>query len=101
MKETNKVAKAFILVFQISITMLVSIGLCSAIGYYIDNHFGTNLMIFFVAFGVISGYSGTYSLIKQYVDLSTSRDKYEQMFAEWTDDAGSQTDAEGEDDDED
>lgn len=95
MKETNKVAKAFILVLQIGLTMIVAIGLCSAVGYYVDSHFGTSLMIFFIAFGVISGYSGAYSLIKQYIDLSSSRDRYEQMFDEWTDEAKSDTGAEG------
>lgn len=100
MKETNKVAKAFILILQIGITMLVSIGLCSVIGYYVDSYFGTSLMIFFIAFGVISGYSGVYSLIRQYVDLSSSHDRYEQMFNEWEDDTKGQTDVEGEDDDE-
>lgn len=99
MKETNKVAKAFILVLQIGITMLVSIGLCGAIGYYVDNHFGTQLMIFFVAFGVISGYSGVYSLIRQYIDFRSSHDRYEQMFDEWEENTDRQTDAEGEGDD--
>lgn len=83
MKETSKVVKAFILILQIGLTMLVSIGLCGAIGYYIDNRFGTSLMIFFIAFGVICGYSGTYSLIKQHIDMRSSHDRYEQMFAAW------------------
>lgn len=101
MKEANKVAKALILILQIGITMLVSIGLCGGIGYYVDNRFGTQLMIFFVAFGVISGYSGVYSLIRQYIDLKSSHDRYEQMFDEWERDTEEQTGAEGDDDDDD
>lgn len=102
MKEGNKIAKAFMLVLQIGLTMIVAVGLCTAAGYYIDNHFGCNLMIFFIALGVISGYSGCYSLIRQYIDMTSSRDKYDQMFSDWeqgedmSDDAG----IKGEDDDE-
>lgn len=83
MKEGNKIAKAFVLVLQIGLTMIVAVGLCTAAGYYIDNRFGCNVMIFFIAVGVISGYRGCYSLIRQYIDMTSSRDRYDQMFSEW------------------
>ncbi len=97
MKDTNKVAKAFILVLQIGITMIVSIALCGGVGYYIDHRFGTSLMVFFIALGVISGYRGVYSLIMQFIDFGSSDDKYQDMFEAW-DEQGSECEGDDEDD---
>ncbi|MDE5966127.1 MAG: AtpZ/AtpI family protein [Lachnospiraceae bacterium] len=71
MKNKLKVVEALSMVVQIGLNMLVSIFLCLAVGLYIDKHFGTSLTIFFLVFGIISGYCGAYSTFKTLIERST------------------------------
>ena len=51
---------------QFAINMLVPIFLCSAVGYYVDKHFGTNwvfIVMFFV--GAVAGARNIYILAKR------------------------------------
>lgn len=77
MKENRTVFKTLTLVSQIGITMLTAILLCGALGYYLDNRFGWNTMIFFLALGVMGGYRATYSLIKQFIGKDAFDDQEE------------------------
>ena len=53
MSDNSKIVKAFTMVTQFTIHMLVPIGMCSYVGYLIDRKLGTScmfIMLFFVAF---------------------------------------------------
>ncbi len=67
MKDKFGIVQAISMITQIGLTMIVSIFLCMAAGCYIDKRFGTSLTIFFVVFGIISGYCGAYSTLKQFI----------------------------------
>lgn len=68
MKDKFNIVEALSMVTQIGLNMIISIFLCLAVGSWVDNKFGTNLTIFFVAFGIISGYCGAYSMLKKLID---------------------------------
>lgn len=65
--NVSQVARVLTLISQIGITMLTSIFLCGAIGYFIDNKFGTSTLIFFIILGILGGYRGVYSLVKGFI----------------------------------
>lgn len=54
-KETEWVSK-LAMISQLGILMLTAVFICTIIGYFIDRYFGTKLMVFFIVFGVISGF---------------------------------------------
>ena len=65
----NSLAKAFSLLSQVGIHMLVPIILCLFIGKWLDKKFGTNILflIIFIVLGVLSSFRNLYVLvIKQY-----------------------------------
>ena len=61
----NQVLRMLFLVTQIGFTMLTTIFLCIGIGYLIDKHFETKLMVWFIVLGVISGFRSVYILIRK------------------------------------
>lgn len=67
MKERQTIVKMLSLITQVGLTMIVAIFLCGGIGYWIDNRFGTNVIIWFLLLGIASGYSAAYSLIKSFI----------------------------------
>ena len=56
-KQNKEIGEHFILVSQLGLTMVGSIGLCFAIGYYLDHWLGTRglLLIVFILLGVVGG----------------------------------------------
>lgn len=69
MKNNHEVFRIITLITQIGITMLTSVFLCGAIGYFIDKKFDTNFLIFFIIIGIAGGYKAVYNLIKQYIHI--------------------------------
>ena len=67
--------KMFALVSQIAITMLTSIFLCVALGYWVDNRFDTHFLIFFIFLGVAGGYRAVYSLVQRFIDAEKEKDQ--------------------------
>lgn len=57
--------KNFALISQIGISMLTAVGICLALGIWVDRHFGTNLLIWFLFLGVAGGYRSAYDVIKR------------------------------------
>ena len=53
------------LISQIGISMLTAVGLCLALGMWVDQKFGTNFLIGFLFLGVASGYRSAYDVIKK------------------------------------
>lgn len=57
--------KNFALISQIGISMLTAVGICLALGMWVDRHFGTNLLIWFLFLGILGGYRSAYDVIKR------------------------------------
>ena len=67
-KKKSEVGQMIVLIFQISITMLVPILLCTFIGVFIGRRFGVN-WVAAVAFaiGAIAGMQSVWRIIKKYI----------------------------------
>ena len=67
--------KAWSLILQLSLSMLVPIILCLFIGIWLDKLFGTEpiFMIFFIIMGIGAGFRSVYMLTK---DFFSSKDTY-------------------------
>lgn len=63
----SQVVKMLFLISQIGITMLVTIFLCIVIGMAIDKFFKTELLVWFIVLGVISGFRSVFILIRGYI----------------------------------
>ncbi len=64
------------LILQIGITMLVSIFLCTGLGYLLDRCFGTKFIIIIgIVLGVLGGYRAVYLLIKKFIAKDKKDDK--------------------------
>ena len=57
--------KNITLISQIGISMLTAVGICLALGMWVDHKFGTNFLIWFLFLGVASGYRSEYDVIKK------------------------------------
>ena len=64
MKQTHFL-KNITLISQIGISMLTAVGICLALGMWVDHKFGTNFLIWFLFLGVASGYRSAYDVIKK------------------------------------
>lgn len=63
----NKVGKAFVMVFQISISMIVPMIMCGAGGYYLDRILGTGfLFILLLILGILAAFRNVYFLTKSF-----------------------------------
>ena len=66
MSDNSKIVKAFTMVTQFTIHMLVPIGMCSYVGYLIDRKLGTSCMFILLFFvGAIAGGRNVYRLAKK------------------------------------
>lgn len=70
----KSVFKSLALVSQLGISIMTPIFLCTYIGYRIDRHFGTKLIIPFLILGILSGANMAYRLVKS---VLRSRDEEE------------------------
>lgn len=66
-QNQSQVVKMLFLISQIGITMLVTIFMCVAIGMAIDKMFKTELLVWFIVLGVISGFRSVFILIRGYI----------------------------------
>ena len=66
-QNQNQVVKMLFLISQIGITMLVTIFMCIALGMAIDKIFNTNLLVWFIVLGVISGFRSVFILVRGYI----------------------------------
>lgn len=63
----NKVGKAFVMIFQISISMIVPMVMCGAGGYYLDKRLGTGfLFILLLILGILAAFRNVYLLTKSF-----------------------------------
>lgn len=85
MKKSDKtVLKAWMMVSQVGITMLVPIFLCVYVGLKLDDWFGTEyLFIIFVLFGVLAAFRNVYLLMRKFYAKDLEREEAElRYFAE-------------------
>lgn len=67
-KNDNQVWKMLFLITQIGFTMLTTIFMSIAIGYFLGKWLGKNLVGWFIVIGVIAGVRSVYILIKKYLE---------------------------------
>lgn len=65
-KKTGQTAKALVMITQLSINVLVPIILCTAIGVFIKNRFGLNIILLLLILGILSGIQCGYRMMKQF-----------------------------------
>ena len=65
--EKGEVLNTLFLILQVGITMLVTFGLCFALGLWLDKQFGTKLLWVFIILGILSGYRAVYLLIRKHI----------------------------------
>jgi F0F1-type ATP synthase assembly protein I len=64
--DRKKTFQTFALISQLGLVMIVSIGLMTALGIWLDNKFGTKfLTVLFFFLGAAAGVQGAYRMIKQ------------------------------------
>ncbi len=51
----KQVFRSLAMVTQLGISVMTPIFLCISAGYYVDTHFGTKTMLFFLLIGVLAG----------------------------------------------
>lgn len=51
----KQVFRSLVMVTQLGISVMTPIFLCISVGYYVDTHFGTKTMLFFLLIGVLAG----------------------------------------------
>ncbi len=63
----NKVGKAFVMFFQISISMIVPMIICGIAGYYLDKKLSTSfLFILLLILGIFAAFRNVYLLTKNF-----------------------------------
>lgn len=77
MKEKREVLETLFLILQVGITMLVTIGICFAIGFLLDHYLETHLLWVFIILGILSGYRAVYLLIRRHIHGKPEDDKQE------------------------
>lgn len=78
MKKQSLVMRSLATISQFGINMVVPIGMCSAVGYFMDEWLGTNfLMIILFFVGALAGFRNIYILAhKIYHDESRKENPY-------------------------
>lgn len=61
------------LITQIGVTILTTIFLSMGIGYLIDRHFGSRLMVWFIILGVLAAFRSAYILIRRFISYDAGR----------------------------
>lgn len=69
-KDNNQVWRMIFLITQIGITILTTIFLSMGIGYLIDRHFGSRLMVWFIILGVFAAFRSAYILIRRFISYN-------------------------------
>ena len=79
MKYHRNVYRSLILITQFGISMIVPIALCSFLGIYLDQRFGTQfwmVVLFFV--GAAAGFRNVWRMAKTVYEEKSERDRYEE-----------------------
>lgn len=75
MGHNRHIYRNLALITQIGITMMTSIGLCTAFGIWMDNKCNTNFLILYIVFGIAVGFRSVYAVIKKFNDEESKDEK--------------------------
>jgi hypothetical protein len=73
-KKTGQIGKALVMITQLSISVLVPIILCTAVGIFIEKRFGINLILVLIILGILSGAQSGYRMMKQVLEDDARED---------------------------
>jgi F0F1-type ATP synthase assembly protein I len=83
LKNGDKIGKAWIMIFQISISMIVPMAMCGALGWYLDGKFGTGfLFILFLLLGILASFRNVYYLTRQFYQKDMEKEHAELAYFE-------------------
>ena len=79
--ENIEIAKAFSMILQLGISIMVPIALCLFIGYELDRFFETNyITVIFIFLGMAAGIKSVYTITKGFYSRDLEREKKEQQY---------------------
>lgn len=79
--ENIEIAKAFSMILQLGISIMVPIALCLFIGYELDRFFGTNyITVIFIFLGMAAGIKSVYTITKGFYSRDLEREMKEQQY---------------------
>lgn len=65
--QNSKIGKAFVMVFQVSISMMVPMAMCGILGWYLDRKLKTSfLFILLLILGILAAFRNVYYLTKSF-----------------------------------
>lgn len=79
--ENIEIAKAFSMILQLGISIMVPIALCLFIGYELDRFFETNyITVIFIFLGMAAGIKSVYTITKGFYSRDLEREMKEQQY---------------------
>jgi F0F1-type ATP synthase assembly protein I len=79
--DFSEVARGLSMILQISINMIVPIGLCLFIGYELDKWLATSyLIIIFLFLGIAAGVRSVYMMVRRFYAKDLEREQKEQQY---------------------
>ena len=80
-KEQRTILQAFMLITQLGVNVLVTMGLCVWFGNWLDKQFGTGfLVIVFLILGMLASYRNGYMMTRRFVKKNKTREELEQEY---------------------
>ncbi len=80
-KSKSVVVKAFLMVTQVGISMLVPVALGAWIGYQLDRWLGTGfLFLVFLLFGIMAAFRNVYQMLKPFFAADFEKEKKQQAY---------------------
>lgn len=77
MKDKQKTFRAYVLVSQLGISILVPILLCTGIGYWGEEHYNCPVFVPLILLGVAAGVRNAWVLLKTYLkDTEDKKKRY-------------------------
>lgn len=79
--DNIEIVKAFSMVLQLGISIMVPIALCLFVGYELDKFFETGFItVIFVFLGMAAGIKSVYTITKGFYSKDLEREKKEQQY---------------------
>ena len=80
MSHRREVVRSFMLISHLGMTVMVPIFMCTIIGMFIDNRFGTSTLVWLLFLGIGAGMRNAYILIKGVLNENVKeREKAEKL----------------------
>lgn len=77
MREKQKTFRAYVLVSQLGISILVPILLCTGVGYWVEEHYHLPVFIPLILLGVAAGVRNAWVLLQGYLrDTEDKKKRY-------------------------